>query len=320
MNGVFSYDASRNGTLIYLRSHGDGEKLVVNRRGDIVDTLHHRGAWNNAVSRSGTMVALGGPDRLWLYDLARKSPRPITKSFGSYPAWSPGDTAIAYLVLEGSQKGARGSGCEVRVRRLRDDVDTSLASAPSARCLVPTDWSRDGRYLLAMEFVQNLSLGRGLWAFDWREKKWTQLLKTETPVGEAMLSPDDRWVAYQSDETRTREVFVRPFMRAGEAVRVSADGGRSPRWRADGSELYFETPDGRIMAVPFTSAAASPVGTPHTLFNAPGFSRQIFFDGGGTSYDVDGKGERFIMRITPNSPEAVLVQNWNAHVGSGGGK
>ncbi|MGH7619202.1 MAG: protein kinase domain-containing protein, partial [Gemmatimonadaceae bacterium] len=319
MNGVFSYAVSPTGVLVYLRSRGDGEKLLVNRRGEIVDTIRQPGAWNNAMSRSHALVALGGPDHLWAYDIARRTSRPLTKGFAGYGAWAPGDSLIAYFAAADATRGARAT-CALHVLRLRDGADTTIDFPRIDGCLAPSDWSRDGRYLLTTNFVQNLAPGRELWAFDWRDRKWISLVKSESTIGEPMLSPDGRWLAYQSDETRTREVFVRPFLRAGEAMRVSSAGGRSPRWRDDGRELYFETPDGKIMAAPFNGAATAPVGTPQTLFTAPGFSRQIFFDGGGTSYDADGSGQRFILRITPNSPAAVLVQNWKSRLDKDGSK
>ncbi len=71
----------------------------------------------------------------------------------------------------------------------------------------------------------------------------------------AALSPDGRWVAYQTNESGRFEVVVQPFPDAGGNWQASTAGGAAPRWRADGKELYFLAPDATMMAVPVTAAA-----------------------------------------------------------------
>ena len=63
------------------------------------------------------------------------------------------------------------------------------------------------------------------------------------------VSPDGRWLTYIASEHGQHEVFMQPFGRPGERIRVSPDGGGQPRWRADGTELYYVTPGGALMAV-----------------------------------------------------------------------
>jgi len=107
---------------------------------------------------------------------------------------------------------------------------------------------------------------------------------------------------------------VRPFLRSGEAARVSVNGGRRPRWRNDGRELYFETPDGRMMSTSVTPGATLAFGTPQMLFRVPSWLRGMFFDPG-VPYDVNGDGTRFVLRTSPASNAAVLVENWPALLG-----
>jgi eukaryotic-like serine/threonine-protein kinase len=59
------------------------------------------------------------------------------------------------------------------------------------------------------------------------------------------MSPDGRWLAYVSNESGRNEIYVEPFRRRGERVRVSRDGGGQPRWRGDGNELFYRSGDGR---------------------------------------------------------------------------
>src|SRR5215203_2599471 len=108
---------------------------------------------------------------------------------------------------------------------------------------MPLDVSPDGAVMLMVRTgpttrrdIATLSLRD-----DNAEKPW---LATPFDESEAKFSPDGEWVAYTSDETGAVEVWVRPFRSAGAPVRVSPQGGRQPRWSADGKELFFEREDG----------------------------------------------------------------------------
>ena len=80
------------------------------------------------------------------------------------------------------------------------------------------------------------------------------------------FSPDGRWVAYQSDASGRYEVVVRPFPNKDPAQTISRDGGMYPRWRGDGKELFFVSPDGTMMAAGFDATNGLPQGVPQALF------------------------------------------------------
>jgi hypothetical protein len=147
----------------------------------------------------------------------------------------------------------------------------------------------------------------------------------KTPFREAYgaFSPDGRWVAYQSDESGRPEIYVRPFTPAGtngdtattlagSQWPVSTGGGISPRWRADGKELYYINPDGAMMAAPITVSGNSlQPGAPVMLFPT-----RIYGGGAdiqmGWQYDVTRDG-RFLINTLRNeaAPPITLLQNWN---------
>ena len=125
------------------------------------------------------------------------------------------------------------------------------------------------------------------------DRKPVAFLKTNFDEAAGQFSPDGRWVAYQSNqlnESGRYEIYVRPFVASaatgsqpaggGGQWQVSTAGGLSVRWRADGKELYYVAPDGRMMAVPIsvTGSTLEP-GTPVALFQT-----RIF--GGGTDNGV----------------------------------
>jgi Tol biopolymer transport system component len=128
----------------------------------------------------------------------------------------------------------------------------------------------------------------------------------------AQFSPDGRWVAYQTNESRRFEIVVQQFPKATERFPVSTAGGISPRWRADGRELYFIAPDGKLMAVPVTPTSSKfEGGKPVALFPTR-------IAGGGTvatnrpQYAVSKDGRFLInqrLEESTNTPITLLL-NW----------
>lgn len=146
-------------------------------------------------------------------------------------------------------------------------------------------------------------------------------LKTKFAEAAGQFSPDGRWVAYQSNETGRYEIYVRPFVdpaAAGSKVagtggqwQVSTAGGLFGRWRLDGKELYYNGPDGQMMAAPITVTGTTlEPGTPVALFQT-----RIF--GGGTDngvgrqYDVTRDGRFLINTVLEDAAAPItLLQNW----------
>jgi hypothetical protein len=122
----------------------------------------------------------------------------------------------------------------------------------------------------------------------------------------ADLSPDGRWLAFQADPTRRMEIYLRRLDDATGAstMRVSLEGGTTPRWRRDGRELFYLEDSGRMMAVPMKSLDPPQPGAPAPLFDARierGADRQ---------FDVTHDGQRFILNrslLTDRIPIAVLL-------------
>ena len=179
---------------------------------------------------------------------------------------------------------------------------------------LPQDWSRDGRWLL--HYKAHPTTGRDLWAVDMTSPDHTPRGIANTVAEEvlAQVSHDGRWVAYQTNESGRFEVVVQSFPDAGGKWQVSTAGGVSPRWRADGKELYFLAPDATMMAVPVTAAGTSfAAGTPVTLFPAR------IVDGGTLArsrpqYTVARDGRFLINQPVADAAAApiTLILNWKA--------
>jgi hypothetical protein len=136
----------------------------------------------------------------------------------------------------------------------------------------------------------------------------------------ARFSPDGRWLAYESFDSQRAEIYVQPLPASGAKWQISREGGRKPRWRRDGKELYFlagaanagtgNATDETLMAVSITASDSLRSGIPAPLF-------PMRFVGGLTAqypYDVSPDGQRFLT-IAPvekadSSPITILL-NWN---------
>jgi hypothetical protein len=125
-------------------------------------------------------------------------------------------------------------------------------------------------------------------------------------------------MAFTSDRSGRREVYVRPFPPGEGEWTISIAGGEQPRWRGDGKELFFEAADGKMTAVPVKAIpGARPSfepGAPLALFDAHMASAtdNLLFE-----YDVAADGKRFLINTTggsgaASSPPLTVVTNWSA--------
>ena len=184
----------------------------------------------------------------------------------------------------------------------------------------PTSWSSDGRFLLYT--VIDPKTKGDLWVLPLeRDSKPLLFLRTEYNELDACFSPDMRWVAYTSDASGSNEIYVREFSpKSGGASSdssgqwlISQGGGRQARWRADGKELYYRSPDDKVMAVEITAGTVFQAGTPKPLFPAR-FSSEP-----GSAYwsywDVKSDGNRFLININADVSSAspiTVITNWTA--------
>jgi hypothetical protein len=149
----------------------------------------------------------------------------------------------------------------------------------------------------------------------------TLLLHSEFNEFHGQLSPDNRWIAYTSDESGQPEVYVRPFPVGEGKWRISLSGGEQPRWRGDGKEVFFVGADGKMMAVALRAAAARSADrskssfeptVPQALFETHlAYGNRALFE-----YDVTADGKRFLLNTvaggSSSGPLLNVVLNWQA--------
>jgi Tol biopolymer transport system component len=183
--------------------------------------------------------------------------------------------------------------------------------------LWPWFWTRDGKHMLFQSL--NPATGDDLWIMAMEGDRTPRpLLNSQFSEEWAQVSPDGKWVAYNSDESGRPEVYVAPFPAMGSKARVSTEGGVHPQWAPNGKELYYRIGSSvemqrsleqrvKLMAVPVETSPVFKAGTAHKLFEGP------FFDSG-HDYAVtpDGKGFIFIRESGPASSASTVkvVVNW----------
>jgi Tol biopolymer transport system component len=307
LQGVFS--ASETGLLAYQR--GGAQTLTrirwFERSGKPGEYLTEPGlffAANFSPDGRTAAVAAGDSTDVWLYDLARGIPTRLT--FDPWndtdPVWSPDGRTIYY-------SSDRNIQWRIYRRPVSGAGQEELLTSPSAPA---SAWhvSPDGRFLVFERNATRAGTNLDLWVLPLAGGgKETAFLATPFSESEARFSPDGQWLAYTSDESGRKEVYVTSFPGREGKWQISSGGGFGARWRRDGRELFFVAPDLRIHSVEVRPGEAFEAGAPRPLF-----ATQMFLDPE-AGYDVTADGQRFLVNelVPPEEPEPItLVVDWPA--------
>jgi serine/threonine-protein kinase len=289
-----------NGTLVYEPGTAGAPQVMrtVDRTGRELSGILPTGYVDEArLSPDGRQIAANvrAPSKndIWLFG-SQGEPERLTfdEAEDEYPVWSPDGKSIAYTSALASQARriqVRSVAAGTRPRR--------VLTWP--RHLHLSSWSRDGKWLLGYDFSPGL--GQNVWAIASDGSDSIPVAASAASESEPAFSPDSRWVAYQSDESGRSEIFVVSFPDLAVKRQISMNGGRTPRWDARGSTLYFLEGD-RLTSVAISPQSGLRVGPGTVLFETK--ARQ---------FDVSPDGARFILLI-PNpglsSPGVHVVTEW----------
>ena len=200
------------------------------------------GLWfETRLSPDGRRIALSNQSGgLRLHDLDTDELFTPDFSGGAFPRWSPDGTHLAFT--------------SNRTGRMQlHTVDVS--GTGRAELLVETEdgaglgsWSSDGGTLLF--YLIDPETDRDLYAYSFDDERITPLLVTPADERAPMVSPDGRWLAYVSDASGSREVYVGSLPGFDVTRQVSRDGGAEPSWSAAGDELFYRSGNEAMVAVP----------------------------------------------------------------------
>jgi serine/threonine protein kinase len=301
--GWASFAVSPNGVLAYA-SPGDRARLAWFDRTGSSESLDNtasmlwirfspdgrRALFNRADARTGNLD-------IWALDVARGVETRVTSD--------PDTEAFGLLMPDGSlvYSEPRGASPQLFRRDLGTGQTRELVAEGSFQ--IAEDLTPDGKTLVYAERI-----GYGAWQLFTAPAAGgpaQPLLQTPFDETDLRLSPDGRYAAFVSNEPGQSEVYVAPYPKLGERVRVTQEGARIPRWSRDGRELFYLTADRRLVAVPVRAGASLELGAPRTLFALQGKYTWA-------SYDIahDGRFLAIVPESLSSEQPLTVVVNWAA--------
>lgn len=292
------------------RRHREETQLVsLTRDGKAVDNFLPRpGIHTLSLSPDHEQAIVEERGEAWLLDGSRGTASRFTDSSGTHPLWSPDGRRIAFTSGSTSQANSR-----VMVKLATGVTEAELVlEGPTYKQL--TDWSMDGRTLVFEEQSRETGWNIGVVSVD-GDRTPRVVIQSRFQERMGSLSPDGRYLAYTSDETGRTEVYVVTYPDVTDKWTISTSGGTAPRWRKDGSELFFLDPSGMLMSVPVSRGARLSVGVPKALFDLQALPSDGF------TYAPASDSQRFLVaRLTESAPTPItVIVNWLALLNTPGG-
>jgi len=309
------FSVSETGMLAYITGEGTLTRRFtwVDRQGAVLETTGKPGNYfSPRLSHDGKRIAVDQSEAtsdsgdIWVLDRERDIATRLTfdPRNESAPVWSPDNRRILFFGNFPNRNdlftvASDGTGA----------IETILSNGADN---LASDWSSDGKFILFQSAKGGGLSNSDLWIYSLEDKKAEPWIASPYAERQGRFSPDRKWIAYTSNESGRLEVYVRGFMPPGGKWRVSSDGGSSPVWRPDGKEIFFVSPDAKIMSVAvrpgatFDGAAATP------LFKIPGDMLDLSVV---TQYDVAPDGRSFLMNLdtsTEGQRMITLVSNWTS--------
>jgi Tol biopolymer transport system component len=214
--------------------------------------------------------------------------------------WSPDGAYLAY--------NKRNVSVDIVRKPVRGGKEEALLTKVTNA--TPSDWSPDGKMILHWLSAAKTGYDLALLPVE-GERKDRPYLQTPANERDAVFSPDGRWIAYQSDEAGQNQIYVQSVPVSGAKFQISTAGGNSPVWSRDGREIFYLSPDQKMMAAVVKSNGASfEAATPQALFTAAGAS----------GFAVTRDGQRFLVNVpaggesAASGPPLTVITNWLAGV------
>ena len=315
-NGREFFSTSTDGTLLYEKAAGRKVHLTwYGRDGKATSVVGQPDTFvgQPRISPDGKQIAIihasppAGRGQLWVIEVDRGVAAPFAVRENGLDitamAWAPDGQALAY---------SWGGPPNLFVRST-DGTERRLTTTRTSQTV--WDWSPDGQYLLytALSNESIPTTRYALSALPLIRGEPLQLTRGTFREDDGRFSPDGHWMTYTSGESGRNEVYLQRFPDGRTKSRVSTRGGSHARWRRDGREIFYRSPDGTLVSVTVRLSGSAPeLGSPVSLFKLPPLLPSAF---GQTGYEVSADGQRFLASVPMEAAEAspmIVVTNWQA--------
>jgi len=287
-----------DGTVVYRAKRPVFAAMTwFDRSGRRSGTLGEPGPYQMVVlSPSGRHVTVVKGDQtddwdLWDVDRTTGVTARLTTSAGldTDPTWAPNERSLSFT-------SARLGQVTPFVMDLVSGRQEPLGTVHEPT--VVNQWTPDGRFVITQRFG-----GRTIYAVPMNGERSSQVLDdSPNTKDEVQVSPNSKWVAFNSDESGRWEVYVASFPGFTSKQQVSAAGGVQPHWRADARELFYLAPDGAMMSVRVDTHDSPVFSTPSRLFSTRLTAIPYL-----AQYAVTADGEHFLGLEEPTLTGNVLT-------------
>ena len=303
--GIAQYDVSETGSLAYyvLGEPRANRTLVWVDSDGVARPISEepRRYGRPRLSPDGRRLAVQIRDDAWVMELDRTNLRRLTFGGGTRPIWGADGTSVFFAtntspeVFEIFSTPADGSGPAQQITE--------------GGYRIPDSVSPDGKILVVRQHRGATGRDIGLVPLDGSSDPEI-LLGSPYDEMHGIVSPNGRWIAYSSDESGAREVYVQSFPELGGKKMISADGGTEPQWSRDGNELFYRNGD-TMMAVTVSPDSGLEPSRPVKLFEG---SYATITNGVSHNYDVAPDGRFLMVRreegAGDSEQEINVVLNW----------
>ena len=281
----------------YLRdSNHEPSKIVrVARDGKVLDVLVGSTDLGEgfALSTDGNQLAVVRDGALWIHDLERATRLKLPTGDAhspEKPLWSLDGDRIVFTATKDADLFIQYTDG----RRL-PELLLSLDGEQHA-----FSWEPNGE---ALALTSSYGSENGILILPMNGGEPRRLIPAEGLLTQPMISPDGRWIAYQTDSSGRAEVFLQSFPELGRKVPVSVEGGTDPLWSKDGSEVFFRN-GSSMMTVSIQLQPDLRLSPPTMLFEADDM-RYVC---------LDADGDAFLVRTRdPDSgiqTDLHIILNW----------
>jgi len=316
-SGGGQFDFSANGTLVYMEGVGSRwwSMVSLDAAGKVEPLLsqpamYYSPRFSPDGRRLAYAVEAGNGSDIFVYDFERHSSTRLTFSQKGNiePVWAPDGKHIVYRSVQPP---------ELWWVRADGTAEPQLLRAGNTD-LEACSFSPDGKHLAYQEMSPATSHDISILPLDLSDPDHPKpgspqsVLATAASERYPAFSPDGRWIAYDSDESGTQEVYVRRAAASGGKWQVSAGGGNMAMWSRDGHQIFYQSPANQIMVADYDAGGES-----FLLRNVRLWSPVRILSRGFVNLDAAPDGKRFAVFMSPDAAsekQAGSEKRNNVHV------